>query len=98
MKIIVVKLDKIFILIPYTISKIEIRMRSILINNKNVMDGISHFMNFYLLNQQYQASLMSSYQSYLKMLEEIEYEKKFLNQNKNGKIKKNLFILGHRNH
>jgi hypothetical protein len=50
MKIIVVKLDKIFILIPYTISKIEIRMRSILINNKNVMDGISHFMNFYLLN------------------------------------------------
>ena len=80
MKIIVVKLDKIFILIPYTISKIEIRMRSILINNKNVMDGISHFMNFYLLNQQYQASLMSSYQSYLKMLEEIEYEKKFLNQ------------------
>ena len=98
MKIIVVKLDKIFILIPYTISKIEIRMRSILINNKNVMDGISHFMNFYLLNQQYQASLMSSYQSYLKMLEEMEYEKKFLNQNKNGKIKKNLFILGHRNH
>lgn len=53
MKIIVVKLDTIFILIPYTISKIEIRMRSILINNKNVMDGISHFMNFYLLNQQY---------------------------------------------
>jgi hypothetical protein len=50
MKIIVVKLDKIFILIPYTISKIEIRMRSILINNKNIMDGISHFMNFYLLN------------------------------------------------
>lgn len=53
MKIIVVKLDKIFILIPYTISKIEIRMRSILINNKNIMDGISHFMNFYLLNMQY---------------------------------------------
>lgn len=51
MKIIVVKLDKIFLLIPYTISKIEIRMRSILINNKNVMDGISHFMNFYLFNQ-----------------------------------------------
>lgn len=78
MKIIVVKLDKIFILIPYTVSKIEIRMRSILVNNKNVMDGISHFMNFYLLNYQYQTNLMSAYQKYLKMLEEIEYEKKFL--------------------
>jgi hypothetical protein len=78
MKIIVVKLDKIFIMIPYTISKIEIRMRSILINNKNVMDGISHFMSFYLLNYQYQTSLMSAYQKYLKMLDEIEYEKKFL--------------------
>ena len=78
MKIIVVKLDKIFIMIPYTISKIEIRMRSILINNKNVMDGISHFMSFYLLNYQYQTNLMSAYQKYLKMLDEIEYEKKFL--------------------
>jgi hypothetical protein len=53
MKIIVIKLDKIFLLIPYTISKIEIRMRNIIINNKNLMDGISHFMNFYLINQIY---------------------------------------------
>ena len=49
-KIVCLKLDKIFILIPYTVSKIEIRMRNIMINNRSLLDGISHFMNFYLIN------------------------------------------------
>jgi len=49
-KIVCLKLDKIFILVPYTVSKIEIRMRNIMINNRNLLDGISHFMNFYLIN------------------------------------------------
>ena len=49
-KMICVKLDKIFIIIPYTYSKIEIRMRNLMINNRNVLDGIQHFMNFFLIN------------------------------------------------
>lgn len=49
-KVVVIKLDKIFIIIPYTVSKIELRMRNLLINNRTVLDGISHFMNFYLIN------------------------------------------------
>ena len=49
-KIVCLKLDKIFILVPYTVSKIEIRMRNIMINNRSLLDGISHFMNFYLIN------------------------------------------------
>lgn len=49
-KVIVIKLDKVFIVVPYTVSKIELRMRNILINNRTVLDGISHFMNFYLIN------------------------------------------------
>lgn len=49
-KIACVKLDKVFLIIPYTVSKIELRMRNILMNNKKILDGISHFMNFYLIN------------------------------------------------
>ena len=52
-KIVCVKLDKVFLIVPYTVSKIELRMRNILINNRRVLDGISHFMSFYLVNQQF---------------------------------------------
>ena len=64
-KIIVIKLDKVFVIIPYTISKIELRMRNILINNRTVLDGISHFMNFYLIGHEFQKSMMKRYQVYL---------------------------------
>ena len=49
-KMVCLKLDKIFLIIPYTVSRIEIRMRNILINNRETLDAISHFMNFYLVN------------------------------------------------
>jgi len=49
-KIVCLKLDRIFLIVPYTISKIELRFRNILINNRQVLDGISHFMSFYLVN------------------------------------------------
>ena len=52
-KLVCVKLDKMFIILPYTISKIELRMRNILINNRSSLDGISHFLNFYLINHQF---------------------------------------------
>jgi len=43
-KLVCVKLDKVFLIIPYTISKIETRMRNLMINNRDILDGISHFM------------------------------------------------------
>ena len=49
-KIVCLKLDRIFLIIPYTLSKIELRMRNILINNRRVLDGIAHFMAFHLVN------------------------------------------------
>lgn len=52
-KMICLKLDKIFMILPYTVSKIELRMRNIIINNRELLDGISHFMNFYLINQEF---------------------------------------------
>lgn len=48
-KVVCVKLDKIFMIVPYTISKIELRMRNIVINNRHLLEGISHFMSFYLV-------------------------------------------------
>lgn len=52
-KLICLKLDKAFIIFPYTLSKIEIRMRNVMINNKAILDGISHFMSFYLENHHF---------------------------------------------
>lgn len=49
-KMVCVKVDKIFLVVPYTISKIEIRMRNLIINNRDILEGISHFMQFYLTN------------------------------------------------
>ena len=43
-KLVCVKIDKIFVVVPYTISKIEIRMRNLIINNRDLLEGISHFM------------------------------------------------------
>jgi len=50
-RLFILKLDKIFILVPFSVSKIEIRMRNIIANHRHILDGISHFMNFYLINR-----------------------------------------------
>ena len=76
-KVICMKLDKIFMIIPFTISKIEIRMRNIMVNNRQILDGISHFMSFYLVTQQFQSRLMASYTAHLKEQQDMEYEAKF---------------------
>lgn len=52
-KMICLKLDKIFVIIPFTFSKIELRMRNVIINNRPILDAISHLMNFYLINQKF---------------------------------------------
>lgn len=68
-KVIVVKLDKVFIVIPFTISKIELRMRNIIINNRHVLEGISHFMNFYITNHEFQKHLIKRFQSHINEIE-----------------------------
>jgi hypothetical protein len=58
-KLVVIKLDKVFVIIPYTYSKIELRMRNVIINHRQILDGISHFMNFYLINFEFQKHIMN---------------------------------------
>ena len=52
-KLLVIRLDTVFQVFPYTISKIELRMRNILINNKPLLDGIAHFLQFLHVNKQF---------------------------------------------
>ena len=61
-----IKLDKVFVMIPYTYSKIELRMRNILTNHRDTLDAISHFMNFYLINKSYHDLLKAKYLEFIK--------------------------------
>ena len=69
------KLDKMFIIIPYTYSKIEIRMRNILLNNRQTLNAISHFMSFYMVNMEFYDRMMSKYTQYIQHKKDLEYEK-----------------------
>ena len=60
-KLICCKFDKLFLIFPYTYSKIEIRMRNILMNSRDILSSISHFMNFYRVNMHFQDSMMYQY-------------------------------------
>ena len=44
------KVDKLFLVIPLTITKVETRLRNVLINAKPKFDGLARFMQFYLSN------------------------------------------------
>ena len=47
-KLLVLKVDKLFLVIPLTLTKVETRLRNVLINGKPKFDGLSRFMQFYL--------------------------------------------------
>ena len=74
-KMVCLKLDKMFIIIPYTYSKIEIRMRNILLNNRQTLNAISHFMSFYMVNMEFYDRMMSKYTQYIQHKKDLEYEK-----------------------
>ena len=75
-KMVCIKLNKVFVIMPYTVSKIELRMRNIIMNNKNLLEGISHFMSFYIINQQFQTHIMKKYTEFLKQKHEMENQAK----------------------
>lgn len=76
-KMVVLRLDRIILAIPYTISRIEVRARSALVNQRAVLDGISHFLQFYLVNLKYQNTLMKAYKDHLAEIERQAYESRF---------------------
>ena len=47
-KMLIMKLDKIFIIVPFTITKIEIRMRNVIINMRPKFEAISRFATIFL--------------------------------------------------
>lgn len=47
-KLIILKVDKLFLIIPLTVTKVETRLRNVIINGKPKFEGLSRFMQFYL--------------------------------------------------
>ena len=47
-KLLILKVDKLFLVIPLTLTKVETRLRNVLINAKPKFDGLARFMQFYL--------------------------------------------------
>ena len=47
-KLVIIKLDKMYLVIPMTITKVETKLRNVLINEKPKMEGLARFLNFYL--------------------------------------------------
>jgi len=47
-KLVILKLGKLYIVIPFTMAKIEVRVRNVMINQRHKMEGISIFVELYL--------------------------------------------------
>ena len=47
-KLLLLKLEKIFVIVPFTLAKIEVRMRNMIINMRPKFEAISRFTQVYL--------------------------------------------------
>jgi len=47
-KILILKLEKIYVIVPFTLAKIEVRMRNMIINMRPKFEAISRFTQVYL--------------------------------------------------
>jgi hypothetical protein len=51
-KLVILKLGKLYIVIPFTMAKIEVRVRNVMINQRHKMQGISLFLELCLQQQE----------------------------------------------
>lgn len=49
-RLVILRVDKLYMVIPLTMTKIEVKLRNVLINEKPKLDGLSRFMQFYINN------------------------------------------------
>ena len=47
-KMLILKLESIFVIVPFTLAKIEVRMRNMIINMRPKFEAISRFTKIYL--------------------------------------------------
>ena len=47
-KLVILKLKKVYIVLPFTMAKIEVRVRNVMLNQRKKMEGIEKFVDFYL--------------------------------------------------
>ena len=46
-KLVILKLKKLYIVLPFTMAKIEVRVRNVMLNQRKKMEGIEKFVDFY---------------------------------------------------
>ena len=42
-KLVVIRVDKAIIAFPYTVSRMELRLRNVIMNHRNLLQAIAHF-------------------------------------------------------
>ena len=47
-KLVVLRLMRLYVVIPFTLAKIEVRVRNVMLNQRQKMEGIARFAEFYL--------------------------------------------------
>ena len=47
-KLVILRLRQLYVVLPFTMAKIEVRVRNLLINQRKKMEGIERFVEFYL--------------------------------------------------
>lgn len=47
-KLVILKLKKLYVVLPFSMAKIEVRVRNVMINQRKKMEGIERFIDFYL--------------------------------------------------
>ena len=47
-KLFIIKLNRLYLILPFSVTKIEVRMRNVVINSNPKFEAISKFIDFYL--------------------------------------------------
>ena len=47
-KLCIIKLNQLYIILPFTIQKVEVKMRNVMLNSKPKFEAISRFIEFYI--------------------------------------------------
>lgn len=47
-KLVILRLRQLYVVLPFTMAKIEVRVRNLMINQRKKMEGIERFVEFYL--------------------------------------------------
>lgn len=87
-KMLILKLEDIYVIVPFTVAKIEVRMRNMIINMRPKFEAISRFTKIYLdLYQEQAKKEKKAEQAWIEEQKRREIEEKEMRQGAQGKNK-----------